>query len=164
MLTVRYGTMLAKWKTAFSDYLSLKQIIHLSTNFSAFFCGFWIFLQTYSALPWKLTGWIFFVQRLWKCNIWIAEFFEFYTYTADSRNVNNVVCVSASHAQRPCALRITFVFGSNTCVSFGKHLLRAEDHATLSICGHDLYSCLLHHSTYVVIFRSVWTPEQASCL
>jgi hypothetical protein len=26
-----------------------------------------------------------------------------------------------------------------------------------------LYSCLLHHSTYVVIFRSVWTPEQASC-
>jgi hypothetical protein len=69
----------------------------------------------------------------------------------------NVVCVSASHAQRPCALiRITFVFGSNTCVSLGKHLLRAEDHAfTLSICGHDLYSCLLHHSTYVVIFRSV---------
>jgi hypothetical protein len=25
-----------------SDYFSLKQIIHLSTNFSAFFCGFWI--------------------------------------------------------------------------------------------------------------------------
>jgi hypothetical protein len=35
--------MRAKWKTAFSDYLSLKQIIHLSTNFSAFFCGFWIY-------------------------------------------------------------------------------------------------------------------------
>jgi hypothetical protein len=28
---------------------------------------------------------------------------------------------------------------------------------------HDVYSCLMHHSTYVVTFRSVWTPEQVSC-
>jgi hypothetical protein len=27
-----------------SDYFSLKQFIHLSTNFSAFSCGFWIYL------------------------------------------------------------------------------------------------------------------------
>ena len=38
----------------------------------------------------------------------LAEFFEFCTFiNTDSRNVNNVVRVSASHAQRPCAFMIT---------------------------------------------------------
>jgi hypothetical protein len=75
---------------------------------------------SYSALPWKLTGWVFFVQRLWKCNIWIAEFFEFYTFnirtlgllriTYDCKQCCLRLCVSASHAQRPCA------FMDNVCI------------------------------------------------
>jgi hypothetical protein len=83
-------------------------------------------------------------------------------YVTDSRNVNNVVCVSASHAQ---SLRdhvhswITFVTKTSP-----------QDHATLS-AFHALrlrfticIPCLLNHSTCVVILRSVWTPEQASWL
>jgi hypothetical protein len=32
--------------------------------------------------------WVFFyVQRLWKCNIWIAEFFEFYMFNIRTRGM-----------------------------------------------------------------------------
>ena len=59
-------------------------------------------------------------------------------------------------------LWITFVFVSNTCVSLGITKTSPEDHATL-LPFHALrlrftiylYSCLLRHSTYVVIFKSV---------
>ena len=38
-----------------SDYFSLKQFLHLSTNFSAFFCGFWIYLLcTFMEVDWVL--------------------------------------------------------------------------------------------------------------
>ena len=86
-----------------------------------------ILLSTFLEIDWV----VFFVRHLWKCNIWIAEFFEFYTFNAHSRNVNNVVCVSASHAQTHVHLWITFVFVSNTCVSFGITKTSPEDHATL---------------------------------
>ena len=74
------------------------------------------------------------MQRLWKCNIWIAEFFEFYTFIkyADSWNVNNVVCVIAHRMLRDHAhLWITFVFVSNACVSLGITKTSPEDHGTL---------------------------------
>jgi hypothetical protein len=138
-----------------SDYLSLQQCIHLSTNFSSFFCGFWIYPTLHV------------LGSLWKCNIWIAEFFEFYTFNMDSRNVNNVVCVSTSHAQRPCA------FMDNACIC-EKYLCFIGHYENISwgsrhafslsrFAFHVLYSCLLHHSTYIVFLRSVWTSEQASC-
>jgi hypothetical protein len=77
-----------------SDYFSLKLFFHLSTCFTSFLCGFWI----YPTLNF-LGNWlgVFFVQPLWKCDIWIAKFFKFYTVkipvNTDSHNVNNVVCV-----------------------------------------------------------------------
>ena len=62
-------------------------------------------------------------------------------------------------------LWITFVFVSNACVSLGIMKTSPEDHATLlafhrfttpfEFAVYVLYSCLLHHSTHVVIFRSV---------
>jgi hypothetical protein len=78
-------------------------------------------------------------------------------YVTDSRNVNNVVyAMPCSESRDHVHLWITFVFVSNTCVSLDI-TKTSQDHATICI------PCLLHHSTYVVIFRSVWTPEHASC-
>jgi hypothetical protein len=71
-------------------------------------------------------------------------------------------------------LWITFVFCSNTCVLLNITKTSPQHHATLSafhaFAVHDLYSlsiartCTIARITYVAIFRSVWTPEQASCL
>jgi hypothetical protein len=101
----------------------------------------WILDLSYSALSWKLTWCCFFVQRLWKCNIWIAEFFEFYTFNTDSRNVNNVVCVSLSHAQRPCA------FMDNVCICVSLDITKTspEDHATL--LAFRRFFCILVYYT-----------------
>jgi hypothetical protein len=58
------------------DCFNLKQFLLSSTNVPAFFCGFGIYLTLHflgSCLG------VFFRARLWKCDIWIAEFFEFYT-------------------------------------------------------------------------------------
>jgi hypothetical protein len=59
------------------------------------------------------------------------------------------------------------MFVNNTCVSLDIAKTSPQDHDTLSafhaFAGPICIPCLLHHSTYVVIFRSERTLEQASC-
>jgi hypothetical protein len=82
--------------------------ISVSNNF--FICQrilprfLWILYLSYSAISWKLT-WCWFFS----CNVSgnaisgsLSFSLKFYTLRTLIRNVNNVVCVSASHAQRPC--------------------------------------------------------------
>jgi hypothetical protein len=63
-----------------SDYFSLKQrnnffiCQRILPRFSVDF----VFILLCTFLEVDLVG-VFFVQRLWKCDIWIAEFFQFYT-------------------------------------------------------------------------------------
>jgi hypothetical protein len=77
VVPVYYTDQFSRWRP-FNEWLFKSQTI------SSFVNGFyrvllWILDLSYSALSWKLTWCFFLVQRLCKCNIWIAEFFEFYT-------------------------------------------------------------------------------------
>ena len=102
-----------------------------------FLVDYWISNLFYSALSWKLTWWGFFRAMSLKMRYldrWVFRIL--YVTDSRSRNVNNFVCVSESHAQRVRVryhvhLWITFVFVSNTCVSLGITKTSPEDHGTL---------------------------------
>ena len=103
-----------------SDYFSLKGLKQRNNFFICQrilprFSVDFVFILLCTFLEVDLVG-VFFVQRLWKCDIWIAEFFQFYTLrtllfkvifhcsrfarAGEATNFNHVKNQSRGHAKK----------------------------------------------------------------